>query len=173
MFLHGYLHGYEEGFHLADIDLQLSRMPRDAGELKKAGHVMGYVAEFGSKHFFEAGYHQGFRVGYADGVAGRRFRAVSQLDKLTLQRDSANRPSVPFDEGFSTGYSSGKQQGVADARRDAPFAPPNAACPSTSVKTENQQEFCAAYASGYRVGYSDGFINVARQPTTEAVVDSK
>ena len=82
VFIHGYLHGYELGFHLADIDLQMGRGVRDLGKCKEGRDAVGFRREFGDKRLFEFGYREGVRVGYADGISGRSFRAIrrSQLE---------------------------------------------------------------------------------------------
>ncbi len=81
-FLHGYLHGYEDGYSLADIDLQLAREPRNPAKIKEAHASTGYRDEFGPHRVFDAGFLEGFRVGYADSLAGRVFRAVDVIRRV-------------------------------------------------------------------------------------------
>jgi hypothetical protein len=168
VFVHGYLHGYEEGFHLADLDIQMGRSARDISKTKEAREVSGYRHEFGDKRFFEGGYREGLRVGYADGMAGRVFRAINELQALGEMAPQGPKvqPDPAFDRGFSEGYLSGQQQGVQDGRRDVTATPPAAACPAT--RGQEQPSFCAAYVGGYRIGYSDGFTNVARPMVAQA-----
>jgi hypothetical protein len=168
VFVHGYLHGYEEGFHVADLDVHMGRGPRDISKCKEARDAAGYRREFGNKRVFENGYREGVRVGYADGVAGRTFRAVSELEAIGTVAPDAASPDTTFDQGFSAGYTSGQHQGLEDGRRNVTFTPPLAACPPLPAKAPDQQTFCAAYVGGYRVGYADGFTNVARRGTTQA-----
>jgi hypothetical protein len=170
VFVHGYLHGYEEGFHLADLDIHMGRGVRDVSKCKEARDAAGYHREFGNKRVFESGYREGVRVGYADGVAGRAFRAVDELEAIgPAAPDAAEvRPDATFDQGFSAGYTSGQHQGLEDGRRNVTFTPPLAACPPVPAKAPDQQTFCAAYAGGYRVGYADGYTNVARRGTAQA-----
>lgn len=169
VFVHGYLHGYEEGFHLADLDIQMGRGVRDIGKCKEARELAGYRSEFGNKNAFESGYREGVRVGYGDGIAGRAFRAVGELETIsaTALVAAEGRPDASFDQGFAAGYAAGQRQGLQDGRRDETFTPPLPACPPQPAKA-NQQTFCAAYIGGYRVGYADGFTNVARHGTTQA-----
>jgi hypothetical protein len=167
-FVHGYLHGYEEGFHLADLDIHMGRGVRDISKCKEAREAAGYRSDFGNKHVFESGYREGVRVGYADGFAGRAFRAVSELEAIGTAAPDAALPDAAFDQGFSAGYTSGQHQGLEDGRRDLTFTPPLAACPPLPAKAPDQQTFCAAYVGGYRVGYADGFTNVARRGTAQA-----
>src|SRR5689334_17579597 len=61
-FVHGYLHGYEEGFHPADFDLQMGHISR--GDYTRDGSPSGYERQFGSKKMYDSGYHNGFEVGY-------------------------------------------------------------------------------------------------------------
>jgi hypothetical protein len=167
-FVHGYLHGYEEGFHLADLDIHMGRGVRDISKCKEAREAAGYRREFGLKHVFESGYRQGVRVGYADGIAGRAFRAVDELEAIGTVAPEAARPDATFDQGFSAGYASGQHQGLEEGRRKLKFTPPLAACPPLPAKALDQQTFCAAYVGGYRMGYADGFTNVARRGTAQA-----
>jgi hypothetical protein len=169
VFVHGYLHGYEEGFHLADVDLQLARGTRNLSKCKEAKNDAGYRRQFGDKHFFERGYREGLRVGYADGIAGRTFRALAELDAISATvPQTANAGADPFfDQGFSLGYVNGQHQGIQDGRSDASSSPSLPPCPVTQ-NAGNPQSFCTAYLGGYRVGYSDGFTNVARTARFEA-----
>ena len=59
VFAHGYLHGYEEGFHLADVDIQMGRKAREVSKIKRAKNLAGYRREFGPRSSFESGYRQG------------------------------------------------------------------------------------------------------------------
>lgn len=169
VFVHGYLHGYEEGFHLADLDIQMGRSARDIGKCKEARETEGYRREFGDKHFFQVGYREGMRVGYADGMSGRSFRAVDQIDAISAASLDGASPDAGrvFDQGFSLGYATGQRQGLQDGRRNPNFTPPLPACPPQPPRRADESTFCSAYAGGYRVGYADGFSNVARQATAQ------
>jgi hypothetical protein len=163
-FVHGYLHGYEEGFHQADFDLQMGRISR--GEYTRDAAPTGFRREFGSKHMFNDGFHNGFQVGYADGASGRRFRAIETVLVATgnTESENAGQPGT-YDEGIRSGYAAGQHQGLDDARRQAP-SKPSPACPINSGRTK--EAFCSAYASGYEMGYSDGFTNQAKTTLAEA-----
>jgi hypothetical protein len=169
-FVHGYLHGYEEGFHLADLDIQMGRGVRDISKCKEAREAAGYRREFGSKHIFESGFREGVRVGYADATAGRAFRAVDALKAIgPVAPDWAQaEPDAAFDQGFSTGYTSGQRRGLEDGHRGETLTPPLTSCPPLPAKAPEQQTYCAAYVGGYRVGYDDGFTNVARRGAVQA-----
>jgi hypothetical protein len=172
VFVHGYLHGYEEGFHLADLDIQMGRSLRDIAKCKEARDAQGYRREFGDKHFFQVGYREGLRVGYGDAVAGRVFRAIDQVEAISSASlngsTSASAAGPVFDHGFSQGYAIGQRQGVQDGRRDPSFTPPLPVCPPQAPRGADVHMFCSAYLGGYRIGYADGFTNVA-QPVASQV----
>lgn len=157
-FIHGYLHGYEEGFHEGDFDLHMGRIAR--GDFGHDHGSSGYRKQFGPKRMFDAGFHEGFRVGYADAAAGRSFRAVENVEAASgataAEHTSEN---LAYDEGARLGYIAGQHQGLADARSQHE-SNPSPACPITSG--QSKQEFCAAYVSGFGIGYSDGFVNQAK-----------
>ena len=164
-FVHGYLHGYEEGFHEADFDLHMGRITH--GNYSPEHAPSGYRRQFGSKQMFDSGYHEGFRVGYADGAAGRSFRAFQNVVTAVPAPGDLNPEGGvgAFDEGVRAGYVAGQHQGLDDARhrRDSN---PSPACPVGGGRL--QQDFCAAYASGYAMGYSDGFVNQSKVVVAEA-----
>ena len=153
-FIHGYLHGYEEGFHEADFDLHMGRIAR--GDFSHSHGSVGYRKQFGPKRLFDAGFHEGFRVGYADAAFGRSFRAVENVEAATGAGAEEARENPAYDEGVRLGYIAGQHQGLADARSQHE-SNPSPACPLTSG--QSKQEFCAAYVSGFGIGYSDGFVN--------------
>lgn len=163
-FIHGYLHGYEEGFHEADFDIHMGRLgATDAG---REHGVSGYRNRFGPKRMFEAGYREGFRVGYADAAADRSFRAIENVESVVGPLDSTQPvESTLVDEGVKSGYVAGQQQGLADARGQHE-ANPAPKCPMSTGQTK--QGFCTAYASGYGMGYQDGFVNQARTVVAQA-----
>ncbi len=169
VFVHGYLHGYEEGFHLADLDLQMGRSMGDVGKRKEAREGFDYRPEFGDKHFFELGYREGLRIGYNDGIAGRNFRAYDQLQEFgDLDPGPDPRPDPAFDEGFSQGYESGQRQGLQDGHSRELSSVPTAACPASPPDGSDEQSFCAAYVSGFHVGYSDAVVNATRPAIQQA-----
>lgn len=163
-FVHGYLHGYEEGFHQADFDLQMGHVSR--GEYTRDASPSGYKHQFGSKHMYDAGFHNGFAVGYADGAAGRSFRALSTVEAATTTPANGNEAKWDgiYDEGIMSGYVAGQHQGLTDARSQVQ-AHPSPSCPVNSGK--QQTEYCGAYVSGYNIGYSDGFTNQTKTTVAE------
>ncbi len=164
-FVHGYMLGYGQGFHAADLDLQMVHDPTDPSKITTYHKVLGYQHEFGDKGSFENGYHQGFRVGYADGISGRQFRAVSELRATGLGlRDDKSRPSKVFDEGFSAGYNAGVQRGLRDGRAGIGFLQTSDECQEGFFKSRPRgEEYCSGYSRGYRLGYTDGYMNQAPQ----------
>ncbi len=153
-FLHGYMHGYEQGFHAADLDLQVGHDPRDPEKLDAFREVAGYERRFGDQKSFAKGYYQGFRVGYDDGTNLRPFRALSEV-RAAGRGLLADRsvPSKPFDEALTTGY----KQGVVHGRNDAGGGVArNALTPCHPA--DRSGEYCDAYDRGYRLGYSDGYV---------------
>ncbi len=164
-FAHGYMHGYEQGFHFADLDLQMAHQPRDPATIKEFKSVPGYHEEFGDKNFFVSGYREGFRVGYADGAGGFRFRAVGELRAAALGLPGSGdaRPSKKFDEGISAGYAAGRQQGLRDGRTGGSFQEVAVQCRGSIYHPfrRSGDEFCAGYGRGFRLGYADGYVNQA------------
>ena len=158
-FGHGYMHGYEEGFHVADEDLQMARGVRDVSkmaEFKKSG----YHVEFGSKRQFEEGYHDGFRVGYIDGISGRKFRAIETFRKAAEGLPDTERATGDevFDQAFATGYKLGQNHGLSDGRKAQVYSTSDYACVAPH-KTENAAAYCDAHRRGYDIGYADGYTN--------------
>jgi hypothetical protein len=97
-FAHGLRHGYEEGFHEADRDLQLSAFSVEDIPVKKPGKIIGYQASFGPKESFRKGYEAGYRLGYADSLKGITFR----MNPPAV--DVAAVPDKDFDHGVQYGY---------------------------------------------------------------------
>ena len=156
-FIHGYIHGNEQAFHVADLDLQLGRGARDPEKLNEFRHVAGYQDGFGDRSSFDTGYYQGFRVGYADSFSERAFRALNELraaaQGLAEERDP--KPSKQFDQALSDGY----KNGVAQGRRDAAsgMAAGKSATPCDPLR--RSAEYCDAFTRGYGIGYSDGYLD--------------
>ncbi|HMK28956.1 MAG TPA: hypothetical protein VK473_04665 [Terriglobales bacterium] len=172
-FAHGYMHGYEEGFHVADSDLQMYRDFRDVKAMGKYRKALGYRAEYGDHHRFEFGYREGFRVGYFDGYAGRRFRAVEEVRRaagdLLDRHDGNHRPAYTFDEAVMSGYLSGRSQGLHDGREASGYRPAAGDCKSAIGSlhaSDGTPEYCDAFRRGYQIGYADGYTN-QRPPARE------
>ena len=167
VFLHGYAHGYELGFHSGDIDLHMSRSGRDPRTIKMfKDSKRVYQRSFGNRDMFVNGYEQGFRVGYADAFYGRDFRAARELRTLTQQMQDTGAlqqtvasgqisGSSEFDKGIADGYKQGLTNGLNDARSSKAYHPENSECSRKS--TDGQ--FCPAHRLGYELGYSDGYNN--------------
>jgi hypothetical protein len=167
VFLHGYAHGYELGFHSGDVDLHMARSSRDPRTIKMfKDSKRVYQRSFGNRDMFINGYEQGFRVGYADAFYGRDFRAARELRTLSQQmqdmggqqqnaglRQVSN--SSEFDKGIADGYKAGLSNGLEDARSSKGYHPENSECSRKS----NDGQFCPAHRLGYELGYSDGYNN--------------
>ena len=170
-FAHGYLHGYEEGFHAGDQDFQNGHIKSAAEHLKQASIPSGSGP--GSEHKpFRSGYQYGFQAGYNDSVAGRDFRA---LDLLRTVADDLEMPLPPrvikgamafaplsvtggageFDSAFSTGYLSGLQYTRENSKPIGDFKYVLGFCMSDSHGKVGPA-YCDAYVRGFRVGYADG-----------------
>ena len=167
VFLHGYAHGYELGFHSGDLDLHMGRNGRDPRGVKmfKDGKKY-YQPGFGNRDMFISGYESGFRVGYADAYFGRDFRAARELRTLSQQLQDAPAASVPanvkqvsanadFDKGISDGYKQGLSTGLNDARSSGAYRPGGSECP----RKDKTGQFCPGHRLGYELGYSDGYNN--------------
>ncbi len=157
--LHGYMHGYEQGFHEGDLDLQLARDARDSEKIRGFRDSVGYQRAFGGKQLFREGYQEGFRVGYADSFTGRRFRALSALERAAdgLQGSTPPVPNKSFDEGFATGYDAGRREGLREARNGLGLHQRAAPC------GDHNGDYCDGYGRGFRMGYADGYVNQAPQ----------
>jgi hypothetical protein len=115
---------------------------------------------------FINGYEQGFRVGYADAIYGRDFRAARELRTLSQQMQDIAQPepaansrqlsgNAEFDKGISDGYKKGLSTGLNDARAGSVYHPDNSECPRKTTAGQ----FCPAHRLGYELGYSDGYNN--------------
>lgn len=104
-FAHGQRHGYEDGFHQADEDLQMGRPPRD---LRKPVSVKqsGFEKSFGDRRRFERGYRAGYVRGYDDSAHDRPFAPLTDAMSLDLGRLLLLAPQdwPDFDRGFEAGY---------------------------------------------------------------------
>ncbi len=162
-FAHGYMHGYEEGFHTGDLDLQMGRPFRDVKANERFKKPNGYKSQFGSRSVFDAGFRKGLLVGYTDAFAGRNFRAVQ------LFRETAAIPTVrpgedrDFDNAFMQGYETGQKKGLEDGRSSAAENSAPQQCQEQVVAKggsgEPKANYCEAFRGGYQLGYSDGFTN--------------
>ena len=165
-FAHGYIHGYEEGFHAGDLDVQLGRDARDPASLAAFKKLDCYQKEFGPRDPFKAGFEDGFRAGYSDAVRLRPFSAVANLKQSAQGLTEAKKELVPFDDGFREGYKAGRQQGASDGRDAAannPIVPPCLGLPD---------EYCEGFHRAFVLGYADGYANQAPEKSKAVQVAS-
>jgi hypothetical protein len=152
------MHGYEEGFHCGDLDLQMGRSFREVKNQDKFKKPVGYRSEFGDRGSFAEGYKKGYAVGYGDAYSGRNFRAIQLVDQAkTEPATSGERPDYSFDRAFLVGYDAGQRQGLHDGRTNA--TEESVASVECALGPVQTGELCDAYRRGYRLGYSDGFVN--------------
>lgn len=148
-FAHGYRHGYDEGFHLADLDIHMGRaaQPMTKHDFRQAGHE--YNSSFGSKARFQQGYQAGLSAGYADGFAGLDYQATERTKLAASGLADALPPSRReyFDEGFAGGYASAHHESV----------------PPKGMTLDYVEQYCHEKLPGshppeYCSGFSRGFI---------------
>lgn len=175
-FAHGYLHGYEQGFHLADLDIQMGhmlpgvRIRRDARD--ENPH---YRPTYGDKGMFVAGFKLGLRAGYADSVGGVPFRAITEMRNVSDGLATA-QGSAHFDRGFYDGFLNGDLQGAKDSRPSADLGSISNACRQqhASGQPADGQQYCDGYTRGFRVGYDDGRAKMlATQKSVETAQNGK
>jgi hypothetical protein len=169
IFLHGYIHGYEEGFHNADVDIQMAHGFRDVSTMPDYKKLVGYRAAFGDKSVFEKGFRQGFRVGYTDGMSGRSFRAIGVLRSAAegLSPDSLNpRKIASFEMGVQQGYQAGQSAGLHDGRTAASFRNPIPGCTALdgNASAAKDEAYCDGFRRAFTIGYSDGYTNQQENP---------
>jgi hypothetical protein len=161
-FAHGYIHGYQMGFHCGDLDLQMSHEPQ---VLKNEKHFKDGIHHFrhiyGDKSSFVQGYEAGFRMGYADGYEGTEFRAIQNLRELSKDLPDVDQNASPIlDTALMRGYVDGRKNGLGDGRANADYRPDGSDCElALRFKEAPTTFYCSAYSLGYRFGYSDGFHN--------------
>ena len=148
-FAHGYRHGYDEGFHAADLDIHMGRPAHTMTkrDLRQAGHE--YNNSFGSRARFQQGYEAGLSDGYGDGFAGNEYQVSERAKLAALGLSDALPPSRRqyFDEGFAGGYASAYVETV----------------PSKGMTLEYLEQYCREKLLGshppeYCSGFSRGFI---------------
>jgi hypothetical protein len=146
-FAHGYIHGYEEGFHCANLDWHMGRARRDVGrQLHIARNDVrhnAYRPEFGDKKMFTEGYEQGYAEAYDDVFSGRPFSAVSEARAAATGLTGGSVPDRNFDDGFVAGISAARD-GQATVSRDVPT--------STQWCIENVHTARGNYCEGYARG---------------------
>ena len=110
VFAHGYIHGYEDGFRLADEDYQMGRGASDLKQLRQFRAAdSGFRSDFGNKYDFKLGYREGFRAGYDDSFHNRPFRAANAARLAAEGLQPGARPNLNFESGFVDGYRAAAQ----------------------------------------------------------------
>lgn len=162
-FAHGYMHGYESGFHHGDLDLQMGRAFQEIKKQTSFKKMEGYHGEFGDRRSFEEGYRKGYTVGYTDSYSGRSFRAIQlvQQAKSDNLSDGSAVPDSQFNSAFVSGYAIGQKTGLQDGRAAAAVAALNSIDCGSGAPAAGDD--CSAYRGGYRLGYSDGYVNQHRE----------
>jgi flagellar biosynthesis/type III secretory pathway protein FliH len=151
VFAHGYRHGYEEGFHIGDQDLQMGRRVRICEKISeyKQGRTH-FRATFGDKSAFERGYKQGFSRGYEDAFSGREFQAVKsgRIVALGLDQGIQNTgQSHAFDTGFASGYDLAMKNALHNVGGDLEYLTQH--CEKTAdPKLKDRETYCQGYARG-------------------------
>lgn len=154
---HGYVHGYQLGFHEGTIDYHMAHLRRDPRKIKSGNHPKNYYRqEYGDRQLFDHGFKAGFNVGYSDAFAGRDYRAAHEMDRLATAAPVSSGSQL--DPVLGEGYTAGQRIGLSDGRRAAPFMPQKEQCPLHYSPPQ-----CSGYRLGFQLGYSDGYLN-QREP---------
>jgi hypothetical protein len=125
-FAHGLRHGYETGYHDADLNYHLGYEERQI-KLNKVPDTQGFRKSFGNKKSFRRGYEYGYLAGYRDSFAGRKFHYPPGGDGVPVDLLNARA----FDSGVADGF-----------RRSVDS-------PSAQNPCENTQP---GYCEGFRLG---------------------
>lgn len=159
-FAHGYLHGYEQGFHLADSDFHLGRS-RENKALLQTKPADGYRSSFGDHVSFRRGFREGLLAGYADSMAGRDFRAYRDLSFYQPSAESL-RFEDDVDRGYALGYQLGFRNGAQSVNTDSDFDADPEPCPAHSADDgslpPSSRAYCDGYAKAYAIGYRDAYL---------------
>jgi hypothetical protein len=169
-FAHGYIHGYEDGYHAADQDLQFGRLGRGV-RTKPAPHPENRIHS-GDPASLRRGYEQGFAAGYRDSAAGREFRAIAALRSLAAVLP-AGAPTLDraFDHGFNDGYFAAEAYVAKSSRPINDFGYISAFCAEhlyRGKKSEAKASQCPGYTAGFRLGYADARLEKPPQTTASA-----
>lgn len=143
-FAHGFIHGYERGFHLADLDYHVARLDRRPEQTRAYRDAAGYRTYFGDKKIFERGYREGFLLGYDDSIHCRHFRAETAASAVAASLKDYAGSTKELDAGFAAGFA---------AVRSNPQNVP--AC---------QQSQDSAYCSGFALGAEFAEISSGASP---------
>jgi hypothetical protein len=147
-FAHGLRHGYEAGFHDADLDYHLGYDERQL-LLNKVPGTEGFQKSFGDKKSFRRGYEYGYLAGYHDSFAGRKFHYPLPADGVPAELASTRA----FDTGVADGFRARVED--AEVRTDCANAQPG-------------------YCEGFRLGakfateeHHGGGVSVASKAITD------
>jgi hypothetical protein len=174
-FAHGYLHGYEQGFHLADLDIQMGHLlPGVRIRRESREEDPHYRQGYGDKSLFVAGFKLGMRAGYADSIGAVPFRAISEMRSASDGVD-AGPDSKRFDRGFYEGFLNGNLQGEKNTHAADLGAISNTCRQQHAAdKPADGQQYCDGYTRGFRVGYDDGHAQLlASQKAVETAQNGK
>jgi hypothetical protein len=151
---HGYVHGYEQGFHIGDLDVQLAKGARDPEKDESAKIRMRQV--YGDLKNFSRVLKQGLLVGYADAYSGREFRAFRELRKLAQDFEPVTTSSndQDGDRAIDEGYKKGLAAGLYDGRTGRKFTNRADVDPC-----KRDTGYCAFHDRGVQLGYADGYWN--------------
>jgi hypothetical protein len=168
-FAHGYLHGYEEGFHIGDSDFHLGR-ERDGRAVLQQKANDGYRATFGDRSSFRFGFRQGVVAGYNDSISGREFRAYEALQAYSPTAESLKFSDL--DRGVGDGYMRGYSNGMRSLASDEDFDADPAPCPSRSAGDgslpPSSRAYCDGFAKAYAIGYRDAYLSREERGTQVA-----
>ena len=177
-FAHGYIHGYEQGFHIGNEEYQAGHRQRPISQLKRfRSGKNDYTQEFGDKGRFEAGYSVGFDAGYGDAIGGREFRAVAALraDAPDLEEDDAAQAAQDggFDRGFAAGYALGLLEGTRAGAVDADDDVTSPLCSSVSQEASaHPPGYCEGFRHGYALGYPDGYLSTPAAEPMQVTINA-
>ena len=154
---HGYVHGYQVGFHEGTIDYHMSHTRRDPAKIKTAHRAKDFCRyDTGNHKIFERGFKEGMKAGYSDAFAGRDYRASNEMEKLAVSAPVS--ADSHLDPVIGEGYAAGQRIGLDDGRRAAAYLPQKGPCPLNYAPPQ-----CSGYRLGFQLGYSDGYHN-QREP---------
>jgi len=105
IFAHGFIHGYEQGYHIADLDYHVGRTDRKLNDIREYRDASsGYHPSFGDRNTFRQGYRQGFIQGYDDSIHSRNFRAAMAASIVADSLKTYAGSIQELDAGFAAGY---------------------------------------------------------------------
>ena len=165
-FAHGFRHGYDEGFRVGDLDVQMGRSPLlvlKPRQFRQAAHE--YKSTFGNKQSFQQGYEAGFRGGYSDATAGLEYRASERARTASAGLTDALAPSRRpyFDEGFASGYRSARSSNAPKMILSPDYV--QQYCERTLLGT-HPVEYCSGFSRGYIFASSE--VSMASDKFTAA-----